>query len=656
MKAGLITFHRALNIGAVLQATALCEYINDNIMPCEIIDFVPNNEVPQHFITLHNLLHRGKATLLSNRPEYKRERAFKDFEEKYYHLSDKTYYGDKSLEDNAPDYCVLISGSDQIFNLTLSGNSKSYYLYFANNVKKVSYASSFGRSDISENEKQIVKDELPKFSYLSVREADGEKIIKGNTGIDSKLVLDPVFLLDRKGWEKKANKIDLAGDYILVYAMEYSQAIYETIEAAKQALQLPVFVICGGSSAEKLEYRKLDGIGPAEFIWLIQNAKYIITNSFHGSAFSIIFEKNFWCVAHSKRNVRLQNLADECDILPQLIGFHEAINTDNVLEYMICGQEANNRISGLITESKKYLSSVLEFRRNIEYSDNDASIRILHNEELNKYTTIRLGGTAKNMIIPQSVEGLIKACREFDVKYILGGGSNLLIANKQFENVLNLREFNTSIVTIDSGYYKVGASVRLQKLLRTINDDGFGGIEYLCTVPGLVGASVAMNAGTSKSEGKFISDYVECIFALNRNTLVIEKFTKEQCRFSFRNSIFKNNSKYIITEVWFKFIEQSKEKSKELIEKKKEFSRKYQDTSKPNFGSVYSKFDHNIMRAVQILQLGNKKGIHFSKKSFDWIINEGSNDSDYAISLIRKVKRWHLHLGKECRVEVVIWE
>ena len=112
------------------------------------------------------------------------------------------------------------------------------------------------------------------------------------------------------------------------------------------------------------------------------------------------------------------------------------------------------------------------------------------NVSLAKYTTFQMGGIAKKMYFPENIEELVKLTTENKkiLHFIIGGGSNLLINDKKtFDEVLCLRNFNQTIEHLQGGKYYIGASVRLQKAIRTINEDGYGGIEYLFSVPGLTG-------------------------------------------------------------------------------------------------------------------------------------------------------------------------
>ena len=244
----------------------------------------------------------------------------------------------------------MISGSDQIFNTTITNNSKAYYLFFDNCGKKISYASSFGRDEISLKEIEYIKSELPKFNALSVREKNAGELIKLHTGISPLQVLDPVFLLNRYEWGMIEKDVSgLPKKYIFVYAMEFSENLERTIRIVRQQFGFPVIVKVGGASANRLPYKKIN-CDPAQFLYLLNKASIVITNSFHGMAFAFIYGKKFYAVAHSKRNARLDNLMT-------LAGFREKIisSNDNISESEIDGLRAYKKIIPYIESSKKYL-------------------------------------------------------------------------------------------------------------------------------------------------------------------------------------------------------------------------------------------------------------------------------------------------------------
>lgn len=277
-------------------------------------------------------------------------------------------------------------------------------------------------------------------------------------------------------------------------------------------------------------------------------------------------------------------------------------------------------------------------------------MKILNNEPLAKYTTLKLGGTTNTLYTPETEEELIALVREKKPRYFLGGGSNLLIPDRAPDTVVCLKEFNHEIVNHGDGVFEVGASVRLQKLINTINEAGFGGIEFLFSVPGLVGGAIVMNAGLGRSRNDFISHYLESVRVLKDGEVLT--LNKDECRFGYRTSAFKNTD-CIVLSASFRFPEMSREESERRKQERLAFTKAKQDNSKPNCGSVFRECSPKIIDFVKKVGLGGK--VHFSKKTRNWILNDGGTSAD-AIKTIKKVEKLHKLLGKKCSREVIVWE
>ncbi len=276
----------------------------------------------------------------------------------------------------------------------------------------------------------------------------------------------------------------------------------------------------------------------------------------------------------------------------------------------------------------------------------------LKDADLSKYTTVRIGGTARRLLIPENTDELLETINTLKPEYFISGGSNLLINDRVFDLVVCLKSFDESITDLSDGMYRVGASVKLQKLIRTINDDGYGGIEYLCNVPGLVGGAVAMNAGTGRKQNRSISDHIVSIDAIIDGKPVTMK--KEDCGFSHRNSFFREHPECIIISVLFRFREMTREESDRAKEEKMRYYREKQDPSHPNFGSVFRQSSYRIMLVARKLKLG--KRVHFSGKTVNWMINEDHGSYSDAIKAIKKVEMMHRLLGRKIKREVITWE
>lgn len=353
-KIGMITFHRANNLGAALQAYALYTYLNDNICSTEIIDYYPNNAIPARNTLLRRAIRIAKKAVggKEQKARYQRFAKFDTFINEC-RTSEKVYYGDKEIEANPPKYDLIISGSDQILNTTLTGNSRAYYLNFANTTSKISYASSFGRANVSETEIAYIKQYLKDFRTLSAREESAGRIIESLTNHRVELVADPVFLLSKEKWSSISEQAK-ADKYVFVYAMENTPWLVETIDWVRTQFCLPIKIVLGGSFQLNTDGEVDNCCGPREFLSYIKNAEYIVTNSFHGTAFSIIFEKKFICVAHSSKNTRLENLMKIIDSEDKQINSMHKYDTDCIID----GASSDmTRLRRLIRSSEEYLRS-----------------------------------------------------------------------------------------------------------------------------------------------------------------------------------------------------------------------------------------------------------------------------------------------------------
>lgn len=280
-------------------------------------------------------------------------------------------------------------------------------------------------------------------------------------------------------------------------------------------------------------------------------------------------------------------------------------------------------------------------------------MKIEYDIDLSRYTTFKMGGKCKFFYCPESEEELIELLKNIEnTPLFLSGGSNLLIDdNKIFDSVVFLRDFNDNIENHGNGHYTVGASVNLQKLIMRINTDGYGGIEYLYSVPGLVGGAIVMNAGRGKKYHKSVSDYLVSVTVLENGS--VRKYKKEECVFSYRTSLFKNKI-CVILYADFVFDKGDTENFELVRNKRMEFVRKTQDYSAPNFGSVFCECSSEIMDKIKSEADMNDR-ICFSSKTTNWLLNHGGTFKE-AMDKIRNVQYLHQVQGKSCELEVIIWK
>lgn len=278
---------------------------------------------------------------------------------------------------------------------------------------------------------------------------------------------------------------------------------------------------------------------------------------------------------------------------------------------------------------------------------------VKHNEPLSQYTTFKMGGLCENLYFPENVQDLQELWRLEEPRLLLSGGSNLLINDeKTFGHVICLRELNHRLEDMGEGRFLVGASVRLQKLIQFTNQRGFGGMEYLFSVPALVGGAIVMNAGKG-GHGPSISDYVERVTVFREGKLI--SLSREECGFGHRTSSFRLGTD-VVYEAEFRFqpgdpVEFEKRRAERI-----ELCRQKQDNSFPNFGTVFCVSSSRIMKLTRFLAgRGGKTGIQYSPKTANWLLNKGGSYRD-AVKQLEKVKKLHRLLRRECRQEVIQWE
>ena len=296
-KVGIMTFHRALNYGAVLQGYALQQAVQRLDCDCEIVDY--RSDAIENAYKYFGIS-SGKNPVMSFAKgiikfpvTYKRKKSFKDFSKRLLKTSKETYDA-RNIADANNVYDIFITGSDQVWSPYCAGFDENYFLTFASPEKKNSYAASFGCKVIPDDKKQEYYKRLHDYKSISIREIQGKDILS-NIGIElsAEHSIDPTFLLSSEKWQIHS-KIPKEKDYVLLFtvnkpikAMNFAKSL-----AAKKNLKV-IYINDKPIGREKgVEYKT--GVSPEEFLGYIKNADYVVTNSFHGTAFSVIFHKQLY--------------------------------------------------------------------------------------------------------------------------------------------------------------------------------------------------------------------------------------------------------------------------------------------------------------------------------------------------------------------------
>ena len=369
MKIGILTFHYAHNYGAMLQAYALTTYLNNQGFDAEIIDYrlhyiYRNHErygIIGYYKWLHeknNILFAFLKTLKSYFKHRNKPTQWHRFEDFLNNILTKTIrlYNPTDIHD----YKYIVCGSDQIWNTTLTGGENN--VYWGNGIDKkinmISYAASTG-SDKLNIPRVKLHEKLKRFKSISVREMDLCDWLNTNN-ILAECVIDPVFLLTKHQWKdlvKSYSKEQTLSNYLLIYAFQEDFLIYQIAQNIAKQKNLKIIRLCYNKRKDLNDFScvQVDTCGPIEFINYFMNASYICTNSFHGVAFSILFNKQFYSVSPKKYSNRVTSILNKFNLADRQINNIESIDLNTCIDYT----EKNNIIIDDIKHAQEFIEKSL---------------------------------------------------------------------------------------------------------------------------------------------------------------------------------------------------------------------------------------------------------------------------------------------------------
>lgn len=367
-KAGIITFHCADNFGAFLQVYALQNAIERIEVDVEVIDFQPEDIINSYQMKLNivkllkedGLLKTIKSILAKiyyYKNIRKRTRKFEYSRNKYLKLSKNKYFTPQELVNNPPSYDYFIAGSDQVWNPVFIKNiGYSYLLDFVkDNSSRLSYAASIAQYEV-EGMESIYEKYLSKFNYISVREKSAQKYLNGITTNKIDVHLDPTLLIEKEQWSNLSYEEHLDYKYIFVYDLETSKEIINLTNKISEEKGYKV-ISYSKSKNFKQGTKSFKYSSPEEFIGLIKNAELIVSSSYHGIVFSIIYNKPFYAAPHKLRGSRIIDLLETLNLSERIIS--DSLNrdwSDFEINYSVPNEILErNRIIAL-----EYLENVLE--------------------------------------------------------------------------------------------------------------------------------------------------------------------------------------------------------------------------------------------------------------------------------------------------------
>lgn len=375
-KIGILTFHRSINYGSILQAWALEQFLLDAKYNVEIIDYEP-----QEYKSIYGLFDSAKSKVIL-RENIKRllyldllliqKQQFNKFRNSNLVQSQKKFFFNSDLEEMAKKYDCIICGSDQIWNVRARDCDPAYFLPIKHTCKKIAYAASINSMDFTEEyDFNQMKKWLEDFDLISVRESSGAEKLQRFLNRKNLIytAIDPTLLHNKEKYNSICSERIIPEKYIFLYTITYHKdTIKKALEMGKK-FKIPVYTIATTRNASILLDLRRKGIkiirkksSPSDFLSYIKHAELVVTNSFHGTAFSVNYEKSFIAVNDRQKDnsymedERILNLLNKLELTDRYVHGDEKGGDLEEIQYanIHCKKEK------LINASKKMLLRILE--------------------------------------------------------------------------------------------------------------------------------------------------------------------------------------------------------------------------------------------------------------------------------------------------------
>jgi hypothetical protein len=391
MRIGIITFHRAVNFGAVLQAYALSKFLRDKGHSVFIIDYVRNNTQSCKILsfyawkTLFGLVFRNPFALLryaasvlrqllnnsassTKKMRTQKESQFSDyfsqFRSDHLELTSRTYSSPTDLRNYPPEMDVYIAGSDQVWGYGNTTFSPAYYLDFGKKeVRRVSYAPSFGISKIDKHWHSDLKRNISRFDAVSVREKSGVKIINDICNVKAAHVLDPTLLIDdyRIITQNRKDEDEFLFAYRLHQNAKFTSLFNNLIKDVSDECGLKLKIISTTDDFSSMGEDLV--VGVEGFLGMIAHSKMVLTNSFHGTVFAILHKKPFICFPRDEgtqgQNARMIDLLSELGLMSRYFDIEQENEIASYITDDIDWGSVYERLSIMKKHSIDYLTNAI---------------------------------------------------------------------------------------------------------------------------------------------------------------------------------------------------------------------------------------------------------------------------------------------------------
>lgn len=362
---GIVTYHRAHNFGALLQAYGLKSYLESMGYKVDIVDYFPRYHSQMYALWPFEYFKKWKISQKAKfiidfpfivRKKHMRRRIFEDFINSYI----------KPAPIGAVSrYDVLVYGSDQIWRYQDNPLFKGYNeVYFGKGEiaaqRRITYSASMGKMDQFDDHVDFFRESLKNFDSIAVREDDLLEKIQPLATQKVALTIDPIFLIPIDSWKKLISDRKRNGPYILLYNLLSDDKLKRTAEEISRLTGFPIVELAGkikrGNQGEAVE----EFVGPKEFLTWLFYADFVVTSSFHGVAFSILFQKQFltFLPRNSGRVISLLNRLGIGDRFISVDNFKS--NEIRTIDY----GKVSQPLKEMVDSSKQYLDTSINFSEN----------------------------------------------------------------------------------------------------------------------------------------------------------------------------------------------------------------------------------------------------------------------------------------------------
>ena len=374
---GLITIHSIYNFGSMLQAYATQVIVSRLGYKVSIINYKYPNEYhdkeykkssPYAAANKINWLTKLKIALYARTfMKYDRRNKIKLFNDVRHQLLKETqeYPSIESIHETPPKFDIYLTGSDQVWNPRYMYKDLTYLLDFVHDVPKVAYSASFGTTSLNKEFQDIYRPLLQEYNSISLREQSGVQIVKEICNKEAECTCDPTLLLNEEEWYEIFNDKPLVnGDYILCYILTYTANPYpyasRLIKHIQKHLHKKVVILDENCKYWlDFRYKSYRSYGPREIINLFQHASFIISSSFHGTAFSVNFKKNFYSLfPNGVNDERQKSLLRIIGAEDRLIKINDPLPDPSTFE-IYDWNNITSRLNAYRQKSINYLSKAL---------------------------------------------------------------------------------------------------------------------------------------------------------------------------------------------------------------------------------------------------------------------------------------------------------